>query len=135
MGIMISLQGIGSFLLYFAVALAALGIFLAVSMAITPHNEAALIRKGNTAAAASLAGAVLGFVLPLASTIVHSVSLIDMAVWAAIALVVQLAVFALVDFLLRGISRHIEEGNVAAGITLAAASVAIGAINAACLSY
>jgi len=135
MGIMISLQGLGAFLLYFAVALVALGIFLAVYMAITPHNEVALIRQGNAAAATSLAGAVLGFVLPLASTVIHSVSLVDMAVWSAVALVVQIAVFWVVGLLLRDLSRRIEAGNAAAGITLAAASVAIGAINAACISY
>ncbi|MGE0254064.1 MAG: DUF350 domain-containing protein [Alphaproteobacteria bacterium] len=132
---MISLQGLGAFLLYFAVALAALGVFLAVYMAITPHNEMALIRDGNAAAATSLAGAVIGFVLPLASTVIHSVSLVDMAVWAAIALVVQLAVFWIVGLLLRDLSRRIEAGNAAAGITLAAASIAIGAVNAACISY
>ncbi|MBM3560265.1 MAG: DUF350 domain-containing protein [Alphaproteobacteria bacterium] len=135
MGIMISLQGIGAFLLYFAVALTALGVFLAVYMAITSHNEMALIRQGNAAAATSLAGAVLGFILPLASTVIHSVSLVDMVVWAAVALVVQVAVFWIVGLLLRDLSRRIEEGNAAAGITLAAASVAIGAINAACISY
>ena len=76
-----------------------------------------------------------GFTLPLASAIVHSVSLADMLVWSAIALVVQIGVFLGVDRTLRHISKHIEEGNVAAGATLAGASVAIGIVNAACLTY
>ncbi len=135
MGIVMSLQTLGSFLLYFGAALVAMAVFVVLYMAVTSHHEASLIRQGNTAAAISFAGALIGFTLPLASAIIHSVSLIDMLVWSAIALVVQLAVFLLVDRLLREISRHIEEGNIAAGTTLAAASVAIGIINAACMTY
>lgn len=135
MGIVMSLQTLGSFLMYFATALAAMAVFVVLYMAVTSHHEASLIRQGNTAAAISFAGALLGFTLPLASATIHSVSLLDMLVWSAIALVVQLAVFLLVDRLLREISRHIEEGNMAAGTTLAAVSVAIGIINAACMTY
>ena len=135
MDIMISLQGLGSFLIYLAAALVAETAFLLLYMAVTPHREGALIRAGNTAAAVSLSGAVAGFTLPLASAIVHSISLADMLVWSAIALVVQIVVFLGVDRTLRHISKHIEEGNVAAGATLAGASVAIGIVNAACLTY
>jgi len=135
MGIEMSLHTIGSFLLYFGAALAATAIFVVLYMAVTSHHEAALIRQGNTAAAISFAGALIGFTLPLASAIIHSVSLIDMMVWSAVAIVVQLAVFLLVDRCLREISKHIEEGNTAAGTTLAATSVAIGIVNAACMTY
>ena len=58
-----------------------------------------------------------------------------MAVWSIVAFTVQLAVYRLVDFLLRDISKHIDEGNVAAATTLAVASLAIGAINAASMAY
>jgi putative membrane protein len=132
---MTALEGIGNFLLYFGVALGFEAIFIALYMAVTPHHEAALIKQGNTAAAISLTGAVLGFTLPLASVIAHSVSLLDMAVWSVVALVVQLAVYLLVNLLLREISRRIEEGNIAAATTLAAASLAIGVINAASMTY
>jgi putative membrane protein len=132
---MTSFEPIGLFLLYFGVALAFEAAFIGLYMAVTPHHEAALINRGNTAAAISLGGAVLGFTLPLASVIIHSVSLVDMAVWSVIALLVQLGVYLLVNFLLRGISSHIEEGNAAAAGTLAAASLAIGMINAASMTY
>lgn len=135
MGIVMSLQTLGNFLLYFGAALVAIAVFVMLYMAVTSHHEASLIRQGNTAAAISFAGALIGFTLPLASAIIHSVSLMDMLVWSAIALVVQLAVFLLVDRILREISRHIEEGNMAAGTTLAAVSIAIGIINAACMTY
>jgi putative membrane protein len=135
MSIMTSLQTIGSFLLYFGLALVAEAIFVALYMAVTPHHEATLIKQGNAAAAISLGGAVLGFTLPLASVIIHSVSLLDMAVWSVVALVVQLAVYLLVNLLLREISRRIEEGNIAAATTVAVASLAIGMINAASMAY
>lgn len=104
-------------------------------MAVTPHHEVTLIKAGNTAAAVSLGGAVLGFTLPLASAIVHSVSLLDMAVWSAVAVGVQLALFLIATVVLRTLSRHIEDGNLAAGITLATASITIGLLNAACMTY
>jgi len=133
--IVMSLQTIGSFLIYFVAALIAMAIFIVLYMAVTSHHEIALIKQGNTAAAISFAGALLGFTLPLTSAVVNAVSLIDMLVWSAIALVVQIVVFLVVDLLMRQVSRHIEGGNVAAGITLGAASLAIGMINAASMTY
>lgn len=135
MSIMLSLQGIGSFALYFLAAIVAEAVFLVVYMGVTRHNEIRLIKEGNVAASVSLAGAVVGFTLPLASVVIHSVSLLDMAVWSVVALVVQVVLFLLADRLLRGLSQKIEENNVAAGITLAASALAIGIINAASMSY
>lgn len=135
MDITTSLQGFGSFVIYLAAAVAAEVVFVILYMAVTPHREVTLIKAGNAAAAVSLGGAVLGFTLPLASAIAHSVSLLDMAVWSAVALGVQLALFLLATVVLRALSRHIEDGNLAAGITLAAASITIGLLNAACMTY
>lgn len=135
MDIMISLQGLGSFLAYLTAALVAETAFILLYMAVTPHREGALIRAGNTAAAVSLGGAVVGFTLPLASAIVNSATLLDMAVWSAVGLVVQLAVFVAANLALRDLSRRIEDDNVAAGITLAVASIVTGGLSAACMSY
>jgi putative membrane protein len=132
---MITWGSLGEFLVYFGVALGAELIFVALYLAITPHREIRLIRDGNVAAATSLVGAVIGFTLPLASVIIHSVSLLDMVIWSAVALVVQVAVFFCVAVLLRGLSRRIEAGNSAAGILVAGVSVAIGIVNAASMSY
>lgn len=135
MEIATSLQGLGTFALYLAAAVTAEIAFVFLYMALTPHHEVTLIKAGNTAAAVSLGGAVLGFTLPLASAIVHSVSLLDMAVWSAVAVGVQLALFLIASVVLRTVSRHIEDGNLAAGITLATASITIGLLNAACMTY
>lgn len=135
MDIMLSLQGLGNFLAYFAIALVAEAVFVWLYMLVTPHHEAALIKNGNTAAAVSLGGAVIGFTLPLGSAVIGSISLLDMAIWASIALVVQVIVFLVASRILRGLSARIESGDLAAGITLAAASIAIGILNAASMTY
>ena len=129
-----SFQGIDDFFLYFATAVAAEAIFVVLYMAVTPHHETTLIKAGNPAAALTFGGAVIGFTIPLTSAIAHNVSLPGTVAWAAVALVVQLAVFLLANLFLRDLSRRIEEGDLAAGITVAVASLASGMISAACMT-
>jgi putative membrane protein len=102
---------------------------------ITPHPEIRLIREGNAAAAASLGGALIGFALPLASAVENSVSLLDMLLWAAVALVVQLLAYAIARLLVRDIASQIEAGRVSAGVLLGALAIAIGLLNAASMTY
>ena len=130
-----SLAGFGSFLLYFGLAVLFVVAYLAIYVRVTPYREFALIRDGNPAAAASVSGSLLGFVLPLASAVINSVNPLDMAVWAAIALVVQILVYLAVRGLMPGIVRHIPEGRVGAGVVLGAVSLAAGILNAACMIY
>ncbi len=132
--IKLSLSGFDEFLAYFGLSLGFVAAFLAIYVRITPYREIALIRSGNTAAAVSLSGSLIGFVLPLASAIVHSVNAWDMALWAAIALVVQLLVYFAVRVLVPDVGRQIPDGKIAAGIFLGATSVAAGIINAACMT-
>jgi putative membrane protein len=63
------------------------------------------------------------------------VSLLDMLLWAAVALVVQLAAFAGVRLLVPNITRHVREGQVASGILLGAMAIALGLLNAASMTY
>lgn len=130
-----SLEGLDEFLVFFGLAAAFAAIFLFLYVKITPYNELKLIREGNTAASASLAGALIGFTLPLASSIVHSVHPWDMMIWGVIALVVQLLVFVLVRFTLVNVTRRIPQGEVASGVLLGAVSICAGILNAACMTY
>jgi putative membrane protein len=130
-----SLAGFGSFLLYFALAVAFVVLYLAIYVRVTPYREFALIREGNAAAAASVSGSLLGFVLPLAAAVIQSVNALDMAVWAVVALVVQIVVYLVIRALMPGIVRHIPEGRVGAGVVLGAVSLAAGILNAACMTY
>jgi putative membrane protein len=123
------------FLIYLAVALVLLAVFVAVYVRITPYREIALIREGNMAAAFSLSGAIIGFVVPLAAAIEHSVNLVDMAIWGLIAMAVQVAAFVAVKLLIPGLPRDIPADKAAAGFFLGALSLAVGLLNAACMSY
>lgn len=123
------------FVLYFGTALLLLLLFCSIYAVSTPYPEMQLIRQGKVAPVLSYAGAVLGFVLPLSSVIVHSVSLLDMWVWAFIALIVQLAVFQAFRFFFSDLMRQIPEDRVAAGATLGLFHFAVGLINAASMSY
>ena len=67
---------------YVVVGFALAGLFLWVYALITPWREFTLIRAGNSSAAIALVGALLGFCLPLANTIAHSVSLADVVLWS-----------------------------------------------------
>ena len=130
-----SLEGLDEFLVFFGLAVAFAAIFLALYVRITPYNELKLVREGNTAAAASLSGALIGFTVPLASSIIHSVHPWDMMIWAVIALLVQLLVFVLVRFTLVNVTRRIPQGEVASGVLLGAVSICAGILNAACMTY
>ena len=130
-----SLAGLPYFIAYFGLSLLLLTACLAVYVAITPYPEIRLIRDGNTAAAASLSGVLVGFALPLASAVAHSVSLLDMLVWAGIALVVQLVAYAAVRLAVPRIVAHVREGQVASGVFLGAVAVSVGILNAACMTY
>jgi putative membrane protein len=131
-----SLAALPSFLLHFAGSLLLMALALAAYMRVTPHDELALIRAGNTAAAIKLGGAVVGFALPLGSAISNSVSLPDALIWGLVALATQLAVFFVTTRLLPDWRAAMEHrGEVAGGILKASLSVGSGLLNAACLTY
>ena len=127
-------ENLVGFATYFAASLGLTGVFLLLYMWITPHREAALIGAGNRSAAISLGGAGLGFVLPLASAISHSVSLLDMVMWGAVAMVAQLLVFALARLLAPQLVLAITEDRMSVAMALAAMSVGVGMLNAACMT-
>jgi putative membrane protein len=130
-----SIAGFPDFLLYFVLALALLALFVAIYVRVTPYREIALIREGNIAASISLSGAVIGLVLPLASAIAHSVSPLDMLAWGVIALIVQLAVYAITSRLVPHFREAIEADRAAPAVLLAALSVSVGLLNAASMTY
>ncbi len=129
------LTALPAFLAYFAVAMGLLVLFLLVYLNVTPYHEVALIRAGNAAAAVSLAGALLGFAMPVANVIAHSDTLIDLASWGAIAGVIQILAYLVARLTLPQLNQDIPAGRIAPAIFLAAISFSIGLINAACMTY
>ena len=130
-----SIRYFDDFLIYFSVAVLLLVAFTIVYVKVTPYNEIALIRAGNTAAAISLSGALLGFALPLASTVANAVNLIDLVLFALLATVVQLIVFVFARMLMPGLTASIVGGDIAKATFLAAVSVSVGMLNAAALVF
>ena len=121
-------------LLHVSVALAILVAGASLYALVTPHREIQLIREGNSAAALSFGGVLVGIALPLAFALAASTSVLEIALWGATTIVVQLALFWVVDLLLRGLPQRIKQGEVAAAALLVAAKLAVAAILAAAVS-
>ena len=123
-----------SHLSYFGIAIVATIVFVAIYVMITPHREFALIRQGNTAAAISLGGALLGYTIPLAKAIAQSESVNDMLIWSGVALVAQVVAYGATRLILPQLSSHVNEGKNASAIALAAISICLGMLNAAAMT-
>lgn len=124
-----------SFLLAFLAAGGFTLIFKAIYQAITPHDEGALIRAGNSAAAVALGGAVIGYVIPLASALAHTSSLPEFVAWATLAGLIQIVAFwAVRRIVLPDVSARIERGEISAALYLLTISLAVGILNAACMT-
>lgn len=131
------LIALGNFALYFLLAVVLLLVFKWLYTWVTPHDEWQLIKnEQNMAAAIGFSGAIIGFALALASAAAHSVSLLDFAVWGGVGLLAQLLAFLLVRFLVMPkLIEKIKANDMAAGSVLGATSVAVGLLNAACMTY
>lgn len=129
-----SLAGIGPHFTYFLLATMILAIFVVIFIAITPYREFSLIKQGNSAAAISLGGSLIGFSLPLAKAVAQSTSLPDMLIWSGVALLAQLIAYGIVRLALKDLAKDIREQKSAPAIFLAAVSIAIGLLNAAAMT-
>ncbi|MFT5707288.1 MAG: putative membrane protein [Oceanospirillaceae bacterium] len=132
-----SLLGLVDFASYFAVSIVLLLVFKVVYTLITPQDEWKLVKdEKNTAAAIGFMGAVLGFALALASAASNSESLIDFIIWGIVALIAQTIAFAIVRFIfMPKVVQRINDNEVSAGIVLGGTSIAVGLLNAACMTY
>jgi putative membrane protein len=130
-----SFSGLYAFLGYFTGAAVLLVLFCLVYLQVTPYPELRLVKEGKTAPAISFGGAVIGFVLPLASAIAHSVNFVDMLLWALVALVVQLLVFFILRVAFPGLITGIADDRIAPAIVVATFSTAAGVLNAASMTW
>ena len=129
-----SLGGVNGYFLHFLASIVLTVLFSLLYVRITPYPEFRLITQGKVAPAVSFSGALLGFVISLASAISQSVSFVDMLVWAGVALLVQLLVFLSLRFTFSGLSRAIAANELAPAVLLGALSLAAGILNAACMT-
>jgi putative membrane protein len=127
--------GAVAFVIAFVAAVIFFVAFKFIYQLVTPYHERDLIRQGNTAAAVALGGALIGYVLPLASALSHTVSLLEFAAWALLAGVIQIVSFIVVSRVVyKALAARIEAGELAAGVYLASISIGVGLLNAACMT-
>jgi len=125
------LGSLAPFLEWFGTALALMAVFVAVYLRLTPHPELRLIREGNVSAAVALGGTMVGYVLPLASVMVHGKNLADFAIWGFIAMLVQFTVYFALRALFKDYSQHVAQDHLSVAVFGASVSVVVGILNAA----
>lgn len=128
------LTGLPAFLSWLGLSLLLMIVFITLYITVTPPREIKLIREGNVSAAICLSGTVLGFVLPLASAMVHGSNLVDFLIWGAIAAAVQLLAYGATRLTFRRISDDIVEDRMATAVMAAGISLAVGVLNAAAMT-
>ncbi|WP_435951872.1 DUF350 domain-containing protein [Dryocola sp. BD626] len=129
------LASLFAFANYFFIGLAMICCFMFIYTRITPHNEWQLIKSNNVAAALAFSGTLIGYVIPLSSAAVNSVSIPDYLAWGGIALIVQMLIYFAVRIYMPKLSEKIISHNIAAGMFTGTASLAGGIFNAACMTW
>ena len=128
------IAGVPKFVTYLAVSVAVAMLFLAIYLRATPYREIELTRQGNVAAALSIGGSFIGFCLPLAVTIFYSTNILDLLLWALVALVVQIGAHFLTRLLIPGMIEAVHDGKASVGALSAFLAIGLGSLNAACLT-
>lgn len=126
--------GLPVLILHMAATLALLALGVAGYMIITPFHERRLVAAGNPAAGLVLGGTLVALAVPLAATLATSSAALDILVWGAVAVLFQLAAFAVATLLVRDLRAQIEAGNTAAAMTVVGTQLALALVNAAAMS-
>ena len=121
-------------ILHFLASVTMLVVGITVYIWMTPYPELKLIREGNVAAAISLGAAIVSLAVPLAFSMSVSVSVADIVVWGFVTLAILLAVYRIIDFLLKDLPARIEAGELGPAILLTAVKIGVATITAAAVS-
>jgi putative membrane protein len=121
-------------LLHFLVTVTMLAVGVVIYLWMTPYPELELIRNGNIAAAISLGAAILSLAIPLAFSMLVSVSVIDIIAWGLVTLAILLIVYRMIDFLMKDLPKRIEDGEMGPALLLASVKFGVAAITAAAVS-
>lgn len=125
---------LANYFIHLTTALGLLAAFVRIYTLLTPFHEMELISKGFTAASLSFGGAMIGFALTLGSSIAHSASYSLFLVWGILAMVVQLMTYVVIARFIPHMESALAADNMAMGSLLGAISIAVGLINAGCIS-
>jgi putative membrane protein len=126
--------GLLSFFAYFGGSIAFCIAFCAIYIRMTPHREFDLIvQQHNTSAAIAFGGTLLGFTIALAGAIHNAQSVIGFLIWGVVAAVTQIIAYQLARLAHRDMSHAIENNAIAAAVWVAAVSISVGILSAACM--
>src|SRR3990167_9312073 len=103
----------------------------AIYILLTPWKELSLVRAGNTSAGVALGVAIVGLAIPISSTLASSMTVPGLLIWGAIALLMQLIAYRVVDLILRDIPGRIAKDEIGAATLLASAKISTAMILAA----
>ncbi len=127
-------SGFPVFLLHLAITFVILFLGIMLYVLVTPHKELRLVRDGNSAAALSLGGVIVGLSIPLSVSMATSINWAEIVLWGVATLLVQLLVFRFVDLLLPGLSSRISERDHAAATLLISVKIATALVLAAAVN-
>jgi putative membrane protein len=119
-----------AFASFFGMGLLLLALFWGLYTLATPHAELELIRAGNVSAAVMLAGAMIGFALPVAVAMARSEDLMRLAQWGSVALIVQFGTYLALRLMHRGLHEAIEQDRLSVALWAATLSLCAGLLNA-----
>lgn len=135
---LITLDAIIRFLLYVAVGFGLILLGLAAFALTTKFSERKLIREGNVAVALKLWGKALGLAIVIYTVWANSVNLLDAFIWGIVGIVAQLLTFWAIEYIFTpkiDVEAEVERGNLAIGLSLFFASIVVGIVVAASLTY
>ena len=128
------LSGLPLLLIHFGVTLIMLALGILIYVIVTPYNEIDLIKKGNQSAALSFSGALVGIAIPLSIAMAGSVNIMDIVVFGAVAIILQLLGYRITDLLLRELPSRIVNNEISAAITMVGIKFSISLVNAGAVS-
>ncbi|MCL9781718.1 DUF350 domain-containing protein [Vibrio sp. S4M6] len=133
----IDLHVLGNFSAHFAASLVFVIAFIYICTLVTPYKEWTLIKEHkNTAASVALSGSVIGYALAINGVLQNAVNFYDFAIWSLVALIAQILAIVIVRFVfMPKFVERIENDEVQAAIIAAAFYIAVGLLNAGCMTY
>ncbi len=126
--------GFPTALLHAAISFGLLVVGGALYLLLSRNKEVEQIREGNVAAAVSFGGIIVGLAAPLAMSLRASTSTLELTVWGAAVVLVQLLAFWIIDSLLTGLPHRVRAGDMAAAALLVAAKLSAALILAAAVA-
>ena len=128
------LHALPVFFAHFGVALATLVVAVAIVLKATPAAEIRLIRAGNLAAAVWSAGTVVAMAMPIAAAMQFSHTAGEVAVWAALAAIIQIATYYAAAAIVGKTRATLEAGELPPAVAVVGIQLGVAFINAAALS-